>query len=59
MATPAVTDIYVLPQVNKWYPSFKPSVDSDVKDAILRLYDLVYQLQDQANILSQYAKFHP
>jgi hypothetical protein len=59
VATPSVTDIYVLPKGNRWYPSFKPTVDADVKIAIQRLYDLVYQLQDQVSILAQYAKFHP
>ena len=59
MATPSVQDIYVFPQGNKWYPSFKPNVDPDVKDAVNRLYDLVYQLQNQINILTQYAQKHP
>jgi hypothetical protein len=59
MATPAVTDVIVYPTGQKWYPSFSSKVDPTVVDAIIRLYDMMYQQSDQIQILAQYAKNHP
>jgi hypothetical protein len=59
MATPAVQDTIVYPSGNKYYPSFPAKTDPAVVEAITRLYDLIYQHNDQIQILAQYAKNHP
>lgn len=48
-----------VPPANRWYPNFPHSVDPKVADAISRLYDIVYQLSDQVQLLAQYLNKNP
>ena len=47
------------PPPPRWRPSFSSKVDPDVANAINRLYDLVYQLGDQVQLLAQYLNKNP
>ncbi|HXP82561.1 MAG TPA: hypothetical protein VN976_21865 [Verrucomicrobiae bacterium] len=59
-ASPNPISLPVAPQ--RWYPNFPNSSDRDtqnVYDAITRLYDLLYQQQQQIQVLAAYLNKNP
>lgn len=57
MANPV--PVTTVPPVPRKYPSYAEGVDKSVIDAINRLYDKVWQLNDQIQLIAQYLHLNP